>query len=78
LPSVIFPIAAILELWSHVIKRIEQNSFWETLLVSVQGDSRGKINILGGNIIGCCENRSSYEHVSSSEGLPRWTCSSLL
>jgi hypothetical protein len=37
----------------------------------IQGDSGGKVNILGGNSIGHCEKKSSYEHVPNSEWLPR-------
>jgi hypothetical protein len=39
---------------------------------SRQGDSRGKVRIMGCDSIGHCEKKkSSYEHVSSSEWLPR-------
>jgi hypothetical protein len=33
----------------------------------IQGDSGGKVNILGGDSIGHCEEKSSYEHVPNSE-----------
>jgi hypothetical protein len=36
----------------------------------LQGDSGGKDNILGGDIIGHCEKKSSHELVSNSEWLP--------
>jgi len=42
------------------------------------GDLGGKMNILGGDSIGHCEGRgkkSYYEHVSTSEWLPRQNCS---
>jgi hypothetical protein len=38
----------------------------------IQGDSGGKANILGDDIIGHCEKKSSYEHVSNSVRLPRY------
>jgi len=38
---------------------------------SRQGDSREKVRILGCDIIGHCEKKSSYEHVSNSDWLPR-------
>lgn len=40
-------------------------------VVHKQYDSRGEVNIFEGNSIGHCENKSSYEHVSDSEWLPR-------
>jgi hypothetical protein len=40
----------------------------------VQGFSRGKVNILGGDNIGHCEDKSSYKQVSNSDWLPRETC----
>jgi hypothetical protein len=50
----------------------------ENLEVSkIQGDSGGKINILGGDEIGHCEKKSSYEHVSNSEWLPTYSCLNL-
>jgi hypothetical protein len=38
----------------------------------MQGDSR-KFNMLGGDSIGHCEKKVSYEHVSNSEWLPRYS-----
>jgi hypothetical protein len=40
-------------------------------LSCIQGDSGGKIQVLGGDSIGHCEKKSSYEHVSNCEWLPR-------
>jgi len=40
----------------------------------IQGDSRGKVNILGCDKIGHCEKISAYEHVSKSEWLPTQHC----
>jgi hypothetical protein len=40
----------------------------------MQGDSGGKVSILGGESIGPCEEKSSYEHVSNSKSLPRRSC----
>jgi hypothetical protein len=37
----------------------------------IQGDSWGKVSILGDDSIGHWEKKSSYEHVSDSEWLPR-------
>jgi hypothetical protein len=37
----------------------------------VQSNSRGKVNILEGDIIGNFEKKSSYELVSNFEWLPR-------
>ena len=39
-------------------------------LLTIQGDSGGEVNILGGDI-GYCEKKSSYEHVSNSGWLQR-------
>jgi hypothetical protein len=33
----------------------------------MQGDSRGKVNIFGGDSIGHCEGKNSYERGSNSE-----------
>jgi hypothetical protein len=44
---------------------------------TIQGDSGGKLNILGGDSIGHCEKHSSYEHVSDSKWLPRHSCLNL-
>ena len=46
--------------------------------LNVQGDSGGKVNILGGDSIGRCDERSSYEHVYISEWLHRYSCLNLL
>jgi hypothetical protein len=40
----------------------------------VKGDSEGMVNILGGDSIRHFEEKTSYEHVSSSEWLPRYSC----
>jgi len=37
----------------------------------VQVDLGGKVNILGGDIIGHCKKQSQYEHACKSEWLPR-------
>jgi hypothetical protein len=37
----------------------------------VQGDSVRNVNILGGDSVGNCEKKGSYEHVSNSEWLPQ-------
>ena len=36
---------------------------------SIQDDSGGKVNILGGDSIGHCEKKSSCENISNSEWL---------
>jgi hypothetical protein len=33
----------------------------------IQGDPAGKVSILGGDGIGHCEKKSSYEYVSNSD-----------
>ena len=38
-----------------------------------EGDSGGKVNILGRDTVGHCETISSYEHLSNSEWLPRYS-----
>ena len=38
---------------------------------NIQNDSGGKFNILGGYIVGYCEEKSSREHVFTSEWLSR-------
>jgi hypothetical protein len=43
----------------------------------IQGDIGGKVNILGDDTIGHCEKKSSYEHVSNSEWLRRYSCLNL-
>jgi hypothetical protein len=40
----------------------------------IQGDSGEKVSILGGGSIAHREGKSSYEHVSDSECLPRQRC----
>jgi hypothetical protein len=42
-----------------------------------QGASRGKVNILWRDSVCHCETRSSYEHVSNSDWLPRCSCLNL-
>jgi hypothetical protein len=37
----------------------------------IQGDAGGNVSILGGDTIGHCKKRSSYEDVSNSEWLAR-------
>jgi hypothetical protein len=44
---------------------------------TIQGDSGENVNILGGDVIGHCERKNSYEHVANSECLPRYSCLSL-
>jgi hypothetical protein len=45
------------------------------IIIAIQGDSGGKVSILGGRIIGHCEKKiSSYVNVSNSEWLPRESC----
>jgi hypothetical protein len=39
----------------------------------VQDDLGGRVNILGGYIIGHCEEKRTYEHVFNSEWLPRYS-----
>jgi hypothetical protein len=34
--------------------------------VEIQGDSGGKVNVLGGDTISHCEKKSSHEYVSDS------------
>ena len=43
-------------------------AFW---LQNIHGDSREKINILGGENIGHCEKKISFEYVSNSQWLLR-------
>jgi hypothetical protein len=45
--------------------------------VKIQGDSGGRMYNLGGGSVGRCEGKNSYEHVSSAEFLPRWSCLNL-
>jgi hypothetical protein len=40
----------------------------------VQGDSGGKMNIVGCDCFVRCEKESLYEHVSNSEWEPRCSC----
>jgi len=40
-------------------------------------DSGGKVNSFGGDSIGHCEKKSSYDHVSNSERLPAQNCLNL-
>ena len=40
----------------------------------MQGDSGGRVSILGGDSIGHYEKRISYVHVSNSEWLVRYSC----
>jgi len=48
------------------------------ILISTQGDSGEKVNILRGDNTGHCEKKKSYEHVSGSEWLPRHSCLNLM
>jgi hypothetical protein len=41
------------------------------IIILVQDDSEGKVNILGGDTISHCKEECSYEHVSNYERLPR-------
>jgi len=43
---------------------------WEETC-SIQGDSKGNVNILGGDSVGQCEKKISYMHVSNSERTER-------
>jgi hypothetical protein len=49
--------------------REECQSVWSSIYI--QGDSGGKVNILGRDSICPCEKNNLYEHVSNSELLPR-------
>jgi hypothetical protein len=40
----------------------------------IQGDSGGKVSILGGDSVGHCERKRSFEHVSNCEWLLRHSC----
>jgi hypothetical protein len=40
------------------------------VICNIQSDLGGNSNILGSDIIGLCEKKSSYKHVSNSEFLP--------
>jgi hypothetical protein len=46
---------------------------YRTSPLRIQDDSRGKVNTLGGDCISHGE-KSSYEHVSTSGWLPRYSC----
>jgi len=49
-----------------------------TPIFITQGDSGENVSTLGDDRIGNIEkNKSSYEHVSNSERLPRYSCSNL-
>jgi hypothetical protein len=39
--------------------------------LNIQDDSKGKVNILGGDSVSHCEKKSLYEHVSNSDWLLR-------
>jgi hypothetical protein len=52
----------------HICRTLSWNTRENFYVQSVSG---GKVNILGGDNIGHCENKSSYEQVSNSEWLPR-------
>jgi len=43
----------------------------------MQDDTGGKANIVGGDRIGQCEKKRSYERVYNPEWLPRWSCLNL-
>jgi hypothetical protein len=43
-------------------------------VILIQDYSGGKVNILGGDSIGHCEEKSSYELVPNSELLPTESC----
>ena len=54
---------------SHLYSKQIQN------IQHIQDDSSGNFNILGGDSIGHCEkNKSTYEQVSNSVWLPRYSC----
>jgi hypothetical protein len=40
---------------------------WHAIMLVIQGDLGGKVNNLGGDSIGHCQYKSSYEYVSNSE-----------
>ena len=40
----------------------------------IEGDSEAKVSTLEGKSIGHCEEKSSHEHMSNSEWLPRQSC----
>ena len=44
-----------------------KNKIRDDKVAAIQGDSRGNFTILGDDIIGRCDQNSSYEHVSDSE-----------
>jgi hypothetical protein len=44
----------------------------------IQGDSGGKVIVLGGDSIGHCLKKSSNEHVANSEWLLRYNCLNLV
>lgn len=46
-------------------------------MLPIQGDSKRKFNIFGGDSIGNNEKRRSYDCVSNSEWLSRQSCSNL-
>ena len=52
-----------------IVTSINRNETHETS--SIQGDAVGEVNVLGDDRIGRCEKKSSYEHVPSTEWLPR-------
>jgi len=45
-----------------------------TLIKVTQGETGGKVYNFEGESMGHCENKSSYEHVSNYEWLPRYSC----
>jgi hypothetical protein len=59
--------------WSHPVSTSPPMLSTQISFVSdaIQGDSGGKVTILSGASISHCEKESAYEHVSSSEWLPK-------
>jgi len=57
-------------IWERRVKRI-YFIYRSTLHYALLGDSGRKVNIAGGDIIGHCEKKCSYEHVSNCQRLPK-------
>ena len=52
-------------------------SRFQSVRIFIQGDSGGKVNILGGDSVCHYRKKSLYEHLSNSEWLPRKICLNL-
>jgi len=72
------------ELKVFILESMTQHNLWapcrigagncshsDVKMAYVQADPAGKVSILGGDGIGDCEKKSSYEHVYNSDWLPR-------